>query len=358
LSKSLPVIFILALICLFTVKSNPVFALGTFALTPPYSYGAHYVFQPNGGSSQAVINRLLGTGFVKAKPAAPPLLSSALYSAISGITFITSEWKIGGTNQTGTVIVKAQLQNLQISSPAGIPASLEAWLAMEDFTSNGSLFNAQFTELFSTTTSHSSPVDLNNSTNWTWLNNHLYRAVVFLIAAGVGARTYASSAQTNFTLTSITWNTPVNFSTATGVYCKDGNNILYDNISVLLIPGQPILLQGCLGLQNANSKASVTLIDTHGDNINATPHNGVPTDGFGNFSASIPAPKLPNGPYVVKVGSMTGNYSEDIVDFTFGILPAPSLEPVQLIPILAVLALFPCLVRWSRKSTLLSLIRT
>ncbi len=351
LSKRLQIIFILALICLYAVRSNPVLALGTFALTPPYSYGAHYIYQPSGGSSQAAIDRLLGTGFVKAKPAAPPLFSAALYSAVSGITFITSEWQFGGANQLGNVTVRAQLQNLQISSPAGIPASLEVWIAMEDFNSDGSIFNAQFTKLFSATSSHSTPITLNNSTNWNWLNNHLYRAVIFLIAAGVGARAYASSAQTNFTLTSITWGTTANFPSVTGIYCKDGNKILYDNTSVLLAPGQPILLQGCLGIQNANSKANVTLIDTHGNSFNATPRKGVSIDTAGNFSASIPAPNLANGPYIVQVKSLTGNVSEDIVDVTFGILPAPSVAPLQLIPILAALSVLPVLIkRRSRKS--------
>ena len=345
LSRPLQITFILALICLYAFRSTPVLASGTFALTPPYSYGAHYIYQPSGGSSQAVIDRALGTGFVKAKPASPPLLSGALYSAVSGITFITSEWQFGGSNQVGNVTVRAQLQNLQISSPVGIPASLEVWLAMEDFNSDGSLFNAQFTKLFSTTSAHSTPINLNNSTNWNWLNNHLYRAVIFLIAAGVGARAYASSAQTNFTLTSIAWGTAANFPSVTGIYCKDGHKILYDNTSVLLAAGQPILLQGCLGIQSANSKANVTLIDAHGNSVNATPRNGVPIDSTGNFSASIPAPNMANGPYIVKVKSSTGNYSEDIVTVTFGILPAPSLGALQLVPILTGLSILSLIMR-------------
>ncbi len=314
-------------------------------MTPPYSYAAHYVYQPSGGSSQAVVDRFLGTGFVKAKPAAPPLLSSLVYGAASGITFITSEWNFSGVSQVGSVTVTAQLQNLQISSPVGIPASLQVWLNMEDFNSNGTLFNAKPYELYSATSSHPSPINLNNSTSWNWFNGHLYRTIIFLIAAGAGARSYASSAQANFTLTSISWGTTSTFPPITGVYCKDGNKILYDNTSVLLAAGQPIPVQGCLGIMNANSRANVTLINPqNGNTVNATPHNGVPIDANGNFSASIPAPNIANGPYVVRVSSVSGNYSEDSFEVTFGILPAPSLEPLPLIPILAGLSVLPLLV--------------
>lgn len=317
-------------------------------MVPPYTYAAHYIYQPKGGSSQSVVNRFLGTGFVRAKPAAPPLLSSDLYGAASGITFITSEWRFSGGDQSGNVNITAQLQNLQISSPAGIPASLQVWLTMEDFNSDYSLSNAKSYELYSTTTSHSSPINLNNSTSWNWFYGHLYRTVIFLIAAGAGARSYASSAQANFTLTSITWEGALNFPLLTGVYCKNGEKILYDNISVLLAPGQTILLQGCLGIQNANSIANVTLIGLNGNSINVTPHSGVTIDRAGNFSASIPAPNIPNGPYIVRVKPLTGVDPEDIVDVTFGILPAPSLQPLQFIPILSGLSLLPVLMRRRR----------
>ncbi len=319
---------------------------GALILTAPYAIGATYL---SGQPGVALANSAMGTGYVKATATGGS--SSTVYKSTAVMVLATPAERFTGSNQAGGVEVKGVLQNLHLASGTDSSSSVFVLMYVLDLYSDLTISGLTSQTLYLNSTPHfTSTLTLDKTASINWVTGHIYRAAVFVVAeAFAGGPGHSAQAYTNFTLNAFTWTAPQDFpSVQVSVPASVG-------VPPVASPGDTVTVYGSGFHSNENVKVKLIALDSNYRPIQGgtkqivvqpfhTSSNGSIQVSFKVPSNATPVP----GNYAVRIVNATG---EDALDAAITLtvpIFAPTLPPINAVPVLLLLAAIPIITRRMR----------